>query len=197
MAMEKASNQVELGECLYLFETKGGSSNECLILGHAGWVESLGSIFTLPAGVSLLFRSHHTEPNTTSPIVELHRDDHFHTATSRSFMKQSKAAHLLLDDQDKREFAGGSICKNYVVVKGLGYHWDKKKASSWTYQKLEQYMDAAMWKPHVVAVRNRKASGTQKFLLLSDIITLVRKKHPNVTKFIFGGCRGVHPDWRP
>jgi hypothetical protein len=195
--MKKASNQKELGDSLYIFESKGGSSTECLILGHAGWVESLGSVFTLPAGVSLLFRSHHTEPNVTSPLAELHRDDHFQTATSRALTKQSKAATMLLDDQDKRDFAPGSVCKNYVVVKGLGYHWDKAKADRWSYEQIENYMSAAMWKPHVVSVRNRKAIGKQKFLLLADIIALVRKQYPGVTKFIFGGCRGVHPDWKP
>lgn len=195
--MEKASNQKELGDSLYLFESKGGTSNECLILGHAGWVPSLGSVFTLPSNVSLKFRSNHTEPNLTNPLQELLRGDGYAGPTARSLVKQQKAAHLLLDEFDKTEFAGGQVCKDYVVVKGLGYHWDKDHAERWSYEMLEGYMANATWKPHVVSVRNRKALFTKKFLLLSEIIKLVRKKHPNVTKFVFGGCRGVHPDWRP
>lgn len=195
--MDKASNQKELGDSLYVFESKGGTTNECLIFGHAGWVESLGTVFTLPSQVSLSFRTHHTEPNVSNPVAELARGSSGRNWTVRSLIKQSKAARLLLDEQDQAEFAPGSVCKDYILVKGLGYHWDKKKPDAWTYRKLEEYMTNSIWKPHVVSIRNRKAFGTKKYVLLSETIKQVRARYPGVTKFIFAGCRGVHPDWKP
>lgn len=195
--MDLATNQKALGESLYLFESKGGASTECLILGHAGWVESLASLFRVPPLVQLSFRTHHTESNLSSPMAEIMRGRRDKNMTARSFVKQAKAARLLLDDQDKAEFAGGELCKDYVLVKALGYHFDPKKPKDWTYKQLESFMAASMWTPHVVSIRNRKARGTQKYVLLSEVITQVRAKYPQVTSFIFGGCRGVHPDWRP
>jgi len=195
--MDRATNQKELGDSLYIFESKGGAANECLIFGHAGWVESLGSVFTLPTQVSLSFRTHHTEPNVSNPVAELARGSASKNGTARSFVKQAKAARLLLDEHDQAEFSPGSVCKDYILVKGLGYHWDKKNPKDWTYKKLEGFMTNSIWKPHVVSIRNRKAYGTKKYVLLSETIKLVRASYPHVTKFVFAGCRGVHPDWKP
>ncbi|OZG71757.1 hypothetical protein BTA51_19145 [Hahella sp. CCB-MM4] len=194
MSMSKASNQKALGDYLYLFESKAGNSSECLILGHAGWVESLGDYFRVPSGVELNFRVMHSLPNTTNPVAELGKGATRYDRNEQLFTKQAKAARMMLDDFDKRQFSGGSLCKNYVVVKGLGYHWDKKNADNWSYKQMEKFMTSSIWKPHIASVRNR---NSKKYLLLSEIIDLVRQDKPNVNKFIFAGCRGVHPDWKP
>jgi hypothetical protein len=201
MPMTTASNQVELGDYLYFFTSPVPDTASCLIFGHAGWVPRLGEEFELPAGVSLHFKSWHGDPNNTNPTRTILAGAPQHTQKDIVLAAApTKAARMLTDARDKRDFRGGERCYDYVIVKGLGRHWEAANPAAASYTQIKQKMDVAQgtnYCDHFVSIRNRRFHGAQRYVMLSAVIDQVRAHDATITRFIMAGCRGVEPHWTP
>jgi hypothetical protein len=194
------ADQEQIGDYLYFFRSPDKDCSHCLIFGHAGWVPRLGDKFTIPSGLTLNFRSWHTSPNRSSPTREILDPRASSDWYDKAVQKAPKAARMLIDEHDKRTFRGGESCYNYVIVKGLGKHWNKKNPNDSSYTTVAKLvgLSARIGTPvHFVSIRNRCFLKAKKFQLLGDVINLVRAHEPQITEFMMAGCRGVHPDWTP
>jgi hypothetical protein len=113
---------------------------------------------------------------------------------------------------ERKRFAAGDRCYNYLMMKALGEHFAKKvDGSYWSYKDIEDRQadndqkrrsgDARAWAPHYVSVRNRRWAWMNNYVLLADAIRRVREgaraQGIQVDNFYLGGCRGIHPGWRP
>lgn len=194
------ANQEKIGDYLYFFRSPVAGCSHCLLFGHAGWVPRLGDKFVIPAGVTLNFRSWHGSPNTSNPTREILDNRPRYDRYERRMIDKPKAAAMLIANHEKKTFRVGESCCNYIIVKGVGKHWDKKNPDDSSYTRLAELvgMTADTGAPvHFVSVRNRRFSNAKKFQLLGDVINLVKKHEPQITTFVMAGCRGVHPDWNP
>jgi len=201
MPMARAGNQEAIGDYLYFFRSPVAGTRQCLIFGHAGWVPRLGDKFTLPAGITLNFRSWHGSPNTSNPTREVLTGGPRFDRDAQRMATQGKAARMLLDNHEKKDFVGGESVCNYIIVKGLGKHWDKKNPNDSSYMSISGTMNTRAAAngncPHFVSVRSRSFWGSEKYQLLGGVINAVVAHEPAVNQFIMAGCRGVHPDWNP
>ncbi len=194
------ANQEQIGDYLYFFRSPVKNCSHCLIFGHAGWVPRLGDKFTIPSGLTLNFRSRHGMPNISNPTREILYPRASFNGYDQVGQQAPKAALMPIDEHDKRTYRGGESCYNYVIVKGLGKHWDKKNPNdssyTWVAKKVGQSADTGT-PVHFVSIRNRCFLKAKKFQLLGDVINLVKAHEPQITEFMMAGCRGVHPDWTP
>jgi hypothetical protein len=201
MPMTTAGNQTSLGEYLYFFQSPVPNTDQCLILGHAGWVPRLADEFTLPEDVSLHFRSWHGFANTSSPKLEILRGGPQTSPLDRQLGEaRLKAARMMVDEKERRDFVGGSRCYDYVVIKGLGKHWSKRNPNDASYTAIAQTMATAGGAGacmHFVSVRNRRFYHAKKYVLLSEVIDQVRDHDDTITRFVMAGCRGVEAEWQP
>ncbi|MCB1955309.1 MAG: hypothetical protein KDG55_06510 [Rhodocyclaceae bacterium] len=195
------ANQETIGENLYFFRSPVANCAHCLIFGHAGWVPRLADQFQVPMGVTLNFRSWHGSPNVSNPTHEIldprARYDRDEALLNRS---SPKVASMLLDQHEKKTFVGGESCCKYVIVKGVGKHWDKQNPGQSSYSELSRLVGlaAGTGKPvHFVSVRNRRYRGAARYQTLGDVIDQVIQHEPLINQFVMAGCRGVHPDWNP
>lgn len=194
------ANQEAIGDYLYFFRSPAAACEHCLIFGHAGWVPRLGDKFTVPAGVSLDFKAWHGFPNTSNPTREILNNSYQTSGHDSAFHRApAKAQSLLAGKDEQRRFAPGEECFNYIVIKGVGKHWDKKNPKDSSYSELARLVGtAAGTSPvHLVSVRNRQFHGAKKYLLLSDVIDAVLQHEPKIKTIMMAGCRGIHPDWNP
>jgi hypothetical protein len=108
-----------------------------------------------------------------------------------------------LDIGEKLIYRGGEECYDYVVMKGIGRHWDKERPRDTSYTKIATSMGIAgnlaahngNTLPHFASIRNR-LSGP-KFVLLSYVIEKVHQHDNQITFFIMAGCRTISPPTRP
>jgi hypothetical protein len=101
-----------------------------------------------------------------------------------------------MHDKDRTKFVAGEMCKNYVVMKGVGYHWDQANPDNSSYTAIARQVAAANWQPHFVSVRNRLWPRSA-YIMLEDIITQVSQHCARITTFYMAGCRGIEPHWTP
>ncbi|MEJ1337475.1 MAG: hypothetical protein RPU52_12625 [Candidatus Sedimenticola sp. (ex Thyasira tokunagai)] len=193
-------NQEKIGDYLYFFRSPVPGCSHALIGGHSGWVPRLGDRFTIPAGVTLNFRSWHGCPNKTHPTREILNNRPYNCHEENQMNASPKATSMLIDEHEKKTFTAGESCCNYVIVKGVGKHWSKKNSNDSSYAEISRhvYSAANIGKPvHFVSVRNRDFWNANKFQLLSDVINLVKAHDPQITTFVMAGCRELFPDWNP
>jgi hypothetical protein len=201
--MPTPATREQIGEYLYFFRSPVTPCNNVLIVGHAGWVPSLGNTFVVPAGVRLHFRVWDGNPNTSNPTREIVNPYPTIDSTLKEIAKASnKAALMLLDAHEKRNYRPGDMCYNYVIVKGVGRHWNARNPGETSYTVIARELGIAAHagKPsHFVSVRNRRFRGASHYVLLGDVITAVQAHltGQNDLQFVMAGCRGMHPEWRP
>lgn len=209
-----AENQETIGGQLYFFKSPRDDCDQCLILGHAGWAPHFKkkATFTVPDGITLEFRTYDSENNRSSINTELERMDGGYVPKLASSLpstdesnqidprKFSKASTLLvdLDGKDRTKFVGGEECKNYVVMKGVGYHWDQLNPNDTSYTTIASEIKASTTKPHFVSVRNR-GWPRSAYIMLEDILKEVLARYPSIKEFYMAGCRGIiaNPNWKP
>jgi len=194
------ANQELIGDYLYFFRSPVQTSH-CLIFGHSGWVEKIGHTFTVPQGVTLDIRVWHGLPNTSNPTREILQNKPQGNAAMTELRKATpKAGSLLMEKKERKTFRAGESCFNYIVVKGVGKHWDKKKPDESSYSEIAKLVgqaSSAGSPVHFISVRNRRFKDAKRFMLLGDVITAVKAHEPRITTIVMGGCRGIHPTWNP
>jgi hypothetical protein len=150
----------------------------------------------------------------------------FHTFKTEEVGFNRKAAKLLLGmrtdaqgtiadtegSMERKRFQAGARCYDYLMMKALGEHFAKKPGGSyWTYEDVEERQrdgdekrragDPTGWAPHFVSVRNRRWAWMTNYVLLSSAITRIRAgalvQGVQIDNFYLGGCRGIHPGWKP
>lgn len=150
----------------------------------------------------------------------------FHTFKSENIGFNRKAAQKLLGmnvaadgtlsadeaSLERKHFRGGDRCYNYLMMKALGEHFAKKPGGAyWGYEDIEERQadadqrrrsgDPQAWAPHYVSVRNRRWAWMSNYVLLADAVRRVREgaraQGIQLDNFYLGGCRGIHPGWRP
>jgi hypothetical protein len=195
----------QIGEYLHFFRSPKATDN-VLIFGHAGWVPSLGTTFDVPAGVKLHFRKFHGQANLSNPLQQIQEPypntKGFGESLARIGTASNKTAQMLVDAITKRDYVAGDTCFNYVVIKGLGKHWDAQNPNDTSYTVIARELGDAAYlgqASHFVSIRNRRFHGARHYMLLEDVILAVQAhlQGQNNLQFVMAGCRGVHPDWVP
>jgi hypothetical protein len=201
--MPTPATREQIGEYLYFFRSPVPRSRNVLIFGHAGWVPSLGTTFVVPAHVQLHFRVWDGIANRSNPSYEISNPRPTFDRSLKEIAKaSSKAARMLLDDHEKRNYRPGDTCYNYVIVKGVGRHWSARNPGEASYTEIARQLGVAAEAgnpSHFVSVRNRRFPGARHYVLLGAVITAVQEYlgGQDDLQFVMAGCRGMHPEWRP
>lgn len=179
MPMQKAGNQIALGEQLYFFTSPAPGTTTCLIWGHGGHLAGDGQ-YDVPSGVTVHFYTDHGQNRQSNP---------------------TDAILAGTNGQDaKISVAGPAKIPNYTVRKAVGKGWGNDEMTI-SYHDIERLMRTnqsslaygGKWCPHVVTVRRRLKLGG-KTMQVGAIIDAVRAHDANITDFYYGGCRAEYGD---
>ena len=174
MAMQKPGQGaiVDIGDNAYLFPSQaGGQVTDCFILAHGGTPSGTklkDYYFTVPAGCEVHFFSaggmNNKLPGSGDPVGGFRA------------MCGSVGSPSLLDSRiDKHSTKkGGQDCRDYILAKGVGDHFDAAPDRNHYVLIAQELADMAanphaslQWQPHYVSVRNRKAWGKSTNIWLS------------------------------
>ncbi len=164
-------NKEPIGDYLYLFRAPVQNCTKVLIFGHSGWLSNVPAYFRVPQSTEVFFRTIDGLPNITNPLHEIQ------LGPERQNMFKPELKRLLADDPDLW-YKPGEMCKDYVVKKGLGRHWQKStRADVFSYNEVSRWLETGSTRNvmmHFVSVRNRRFYKARKYLRLSEIISETR-----------------------